>query len=187
MSKSDSSMPPSRRGVSRRRFVQSSVVVGAPMFGFSVQAAANSLEAYASATSVKQGGTLDFFARDPKGSWLMGKSIAVAVTRMGLPDRVMMSGATATIYNRLVPSNASSNGCRWARSYRLSVPTTWPSGVYWATFGTGSTICTVPFVVTPAKRTAGATVMVQIPVNKACMSTTRQVVCEAPKFHLIGL
>ncbi len=166
MSSSDSSEPKRPAGVSRRSFVQASVGMGSPLLLPSAQAGTSSLEAYADTTSVKPGGTIEFRARDPKGNWLIGKFYAVTITRMGAPDTVMFT-TTAVLYNRIVPSDAYSKGCRWASTYRLSIPTTWPSGVYWATFGSDGNGCCVPFVVRAAKPATGTKILVQVPVTTA--------------------
>ena len=177
MTAPDQKLPCSIAGVSRRRFVQSSVVMGAPfclptsMAAATATAAtpsttkATTLEGYASAVSVKQGGSIDFKARDPISGALMGKAYPIAFTRLGSPDKTMSLKGTAYLFNASVPSDASSKGCKWPTAYTLKVPTSWPSGVYWATIGTGATACTIPFIVRAATRLATTKVLVQVPVN----------------------
>lgn len=154
-----------RFGLSRRRFVQGTMALGAtPAMVGEAQAAGSTLEGYASATSVKAGDAIDFHVRDPQGSILLGRFVGIKVTRMGSPDTVVHESLTLVRY-RSVPSNASSKGCQWPVSYRLYVPSKWPSGVYWATFGAGATACNVPFVVKAATRAATTRVIVQVPVT----------------------
>jgi hypothetical protein len=185
MSTSDPSDPKPQRRLNRRRFVQTSVAVGAPLIlpaargaatstpsstaaspaaATSAAAASKQLEAYAGAVSVKQGGSIDFFVRDPSGGVLLGKFQPLTITRMGVTDKQVFS-TTVLVYFRSVPADASTKGCRWGLTYRLSVPSTWASGVYYATVGSGDTACLVPFVVRAATRTAAAKVLVQVPIS----------------------
>ena len=175
MSESEISKPKQARRVTRRRFVQTSMAVGAPLVLPAAQGAttstaaataAQSLEGYAGAVSVKQGGTIDFFVRDPSGGTVLGKFYPLTISQMGVTDKQVLS-TTVLVYFRSVPSTASTKGCGWASTYRLKVPTTWPSGVYYATVGTGATACLVPFVVRAATRTAAAKMMVQVPISTA--------------------
>ena len=153
--------------LSRRRFVQASAAVAVPWWAASeAVAATTALEAYAGATSVKQGGTISFYARDPQGKTNKDVSYGLQVARIAAQDQNVLS-VTVNVRNRSVPSNASTAGCGWPLTYALKVPTTWASGLYYAVFGTGTKTCTVPFVVTAATRTAGANVLVQVPVTTA--------------------
>lgn len=115
---------------SRRRFVQASGAVG---LAFSASARAQLsggvLQAYASATSVKAGGTLTFFVRDPAGSMTSDRQTTLGIARLGLPDQTLLS-TTLMVRNRSVPASASSTGCGWPASYTLAVPSGWPSGLY---------------------------------------------------------
>ena len=160
--------PMARPGrLTRRRFMQASGVIGVCWgFGAPARAAGSTLEAYAGATSVKQGGTIEFFARDPLASWRFGRSVNAAVVRVGAPDQTLLT-TTVKLRNQSVPSNASTAGCGWHVTWRLEVPAAWPSGLYYAMFGSGSNVCTVPFVVSAARQTVGAKVLVQVPVTTA--------------------
>ncbi len=152
-----------QRAFTRRRFIQSSAALGAPWMLHPAQAA-TTFEAYTSVTSAKPGETLRFFARDPAGSTLLPTSCVLEVSRFGAPDLTVLH-TTIAVYKQSVPSDASVNGCRWPAVYSLVVPTTWRTGLYYASFGTGAKACYVPFVVRPAQRRAGVNVLVQIPVN----------------------
>lgn len=141
------------------------MAMGSPLLLSPAQAAASTLEAYASAASVKPGGTIEFHARDPQGNWL-GQSQTLAITRMGWPDKTMLN-TSVLLFNRPVPPDASTKGCHWPSTFRLAVPSNWTSGVYWATFGSGTNACNVPFIVRSAKPAALTKVLVQIPVTTA--------------------
>ena len=77
---------------SRRRFVQASGAIGMS-WGARKQAqvAVDVLQGYASATSVKAGGTLTFFVRDPAGSMTSDSRIPLGVARLGLPVQTLLS------------------------------------------------------------------------------------------------
>ena len=123
------------------------------------------LEAYAGATSVKRGGAIGFFVRDPQGS-KRDRSVPIAFVRIDAADQTMLTG-TVNVRGRSVPSNASTAGCGWPVSFTLTVPAGWPSGLYHAVIGAGTQACFVPFVVRPAVRAAGVNVLVQIAVTTA--------------------
>ena len=151
--------------LTRRHFMQASAAVGTGVAMLpNAQAAGNSLEGYAAATSVVVGGTLDFFFRDPQAVGVGTTPYPVTFTRIGAPD-VFMFNTTVAIGNQVVPANATTNGCAWAMNYRLSVPANWPSGLYYAYVGSGENATTVPFVVRPASATAGVKRLLAIPVT----------------------
>ena len=161
--------PKSRRAtrLSRRRFMQtaaaaagSQTVLAAPALG----SGSTNLEAYASATSLQAGDTLSIHARDPQAVGAGSTDFPLTVVRIGWPDVSVLS-TTVRLGNRTVPIDASANGCRWPVSYRLNVPKSWPSGLYFAAFGSGPNACTMPFVVRAANLKAGVTVMALIPVT----------------------
>lgn len=127
-------------------------------------AASSALEVYVSATSVKAGSVIRFYGRDPLGSTLLDKTFSLTITRMGSPD-VNVLTTSIKLRKRTVPSTAYSTGCGWPANLSLAVPSTWKSGLYWATVGTGSATTTVPFVVRPASPTPGTRVLVQVPVT----------------------
>lgn len=153
-------------GVSRRRFVQSAALAAAPWISRSALAAAGSLEAYSDLTSVKTGAKIKFFARDPLGRLDKDQKFSIEIVRVGAPDQTVWAGAV-NLRNRNVPSDASANGCDWKETLALTVPSGWPSGLYYAAFGSGARLCCVPFVVAPARRTPGVAVLVQVPVTTA--------------------
>ena len=162
--------PVSRRQgqVSRRQFVQASGAVALGLGSARSAQAAVALEAYASATSVKQGGTLNFCVRDPVGSLTADTNATVTIVRIaGWVDLTLLN-ASFKVRNRSVPATASSTGCGWPSSYTLTVPSTWRSGLYYAFFqGVAGSGCCVPFVVRAAVKTPAAKVLVQVPVTTA--------------------
>ena len=130
----------------------------------SSQAAGTSLEGYTSTASVAVGGTVDFFLRDPQALGTGTTAYSLTITRVGAPD-VFMMNTTVSIGNQVVPADVVINGCRWTRNYRLTVPNTWPSGLYYAYIGSGGNACTVPFVVRAVSSTPGVKVIAQIQVS----------------------
>jgi hypothetical protein len=164
-----STLSPSRPGrLTRRKFVQAAGgAASAPLWmGGAAMAAGTTLEAYASATSVKPGAKLSFYVRDSAGSMTVARSVPMGIGRVGVSDATVMSG-TVNVKNATVPSNASSAGCGWPVTTTVTIPSTWTSGLYYAVFGAGNQFCTVPFVVRPISPTAGVKVLVQVPVTTA--------------------
>ena len=152
--------------MNRREFVRLGSVGAAALVWSAETLAATSLEAYASATSVRPGGTINFHARDPAGSLNVDRSVSFGIARIGLPDVDMMF-STVQVRNRTVPATAYASGCGWPVTTSVTIPANWPSGLYYAVFGNDANACTVPFVVAPVQKTAAAKVMVQIPVTTA--------------------
>jgi hypothetical protein len=153
--------------LSRRNFMRGSAVVGGQSLLLPAsQAAATSLEGYTGSASVALGATLDFFLRDPQAVGNGTTVYPLTITRVGFPDTAVLT-TTATIGNQVVPADATVNGCRWARTFQLSVPASWKSGLYFAFIGSGPNACTVPFVVRAAGSTAGVKTLVQIQVSTA--------------------
>lgn len=153
--------------ITRRHFVKITSLVGVSSFTADPGwAGSGALEAYASGTSVRQGGSISFHARNPLGSRTKDKNFTMTVVKLGVPDQNMLT-ATVSLRDRVVPANASSDGCGWPAEYVLNVPVTWPSGLYYATFGAGVQVCCVPFVIRPASGTVAEKVLVQIPVTTA--------------------
>jgi hypothetical protein len=151
--------------LTRRHFIQASAALGAGTLMLPAShAAGTSLEGYTSSSSVALGGTIDFFLRDPQAIGTGTTNYSLTVSRVGAPDVFMMS-TTVAIGNPVVPADVVVNGCRWARNYRLAVPSTWPSGLYYAFIGSGANACTVPFVVRAVSSTPGVKTIVQIQVS----------------------
>ena len=152
----------------RRSLLQATTALGGSVLaGQALGGPASRLEAFAGATSVKAGGSLDLYARNPLGSATVATTVPLTIGRLGAPDRLMLS-TTMRVFFKAVPADASANGCRsWGVAHRLSIPANWPSGLYWATLGSGDAACTVPFVVRPRSRSPGASVLVQVPVTTA--------------------
>ncbi len=152
-------------GLTRRHFMQSTAIVGSQLAILpSVRAAGTSLEGYTGSCSVPLGGTLDFFLRDPQAVGTGTTPYPVTITRIGFPDTSVFT-TTVNIGNQVVPSDASINGCRWARTYQLVVPASWKSGLYFAFIGSGPNACTVPFVVRAVSATPGVKTLLQIQVS----------------------
>ena len=166
--KNDTNKRPVASRLTRRRFMQAGAVAGsqAVVRPATAQAAGSSLEGYTSAPSVAVGGTLDFFLRDPRAQGTGTTAYPLTFTRIGFPDATTLI-TSVPLGNQVVPSDATTNGCRWVRSYQLVVPSTWKSGLYFAFVGSGSTACTVPFVVRAVGSTPGVNRLVQIQVSTA--------------------
>jgi hypothetical protein len=152
--------------LTRRRFLQASGAAG--LAGTVVPArAARPLEAYASDCSVRPGGTIVFHVRDPGGSSTADRRFPMSIDRLGWPD-IGMLDTTVSVRLRSVPATAYATGCGWPATYTLVVPSTWKSGLYSASFGSGDATCTVPFVVLPARAASPANrLLVQVPVTTA--------------------
>lgn len=162
---SESGKSGSFKKLSRRSFIQSTAVVGSQALLLQpVRAAAGtSLEGYTNMPSVAVGGTIDFFLRDPQALGTGTTSYPITITRVGAPD-VYMTSTNVSIGNQVVPADASTNGCRWARGYQLTVPNNWPSGLYYAYVGSGGNACTVPFVIRAVSQTPGVKLIVNVPM-----------------------
>ncbi len=152
--------------LSRRRFVQAAGASALPAWPLADAAATTAIEAYTSQASVRAGATISLHARDPQGSNSLDRSFELVVMRLGAPDVAVWS-TSIKLRNRSVPANASTAGCGWPAALTFTVPTVWPSGVYYAVIGSGRSTCAVPFVVRPAAGTAPVAVMVQVAVTTA--------------------
>ena len=84
------------------------------------------LSGYASATSVLQGNTISFHV-----SSLRASAVRISIVRIGAVA-VPVHTASATVGTHAMPARAYEVGCNWPSCYTLSVPTTWPSGLYQA-------------------------------------------------------
>ncbi len=154
-----------RLPLSRRQFMQSTAAASSPFVLLKEShAAGTSLEGYTASPSVVQGGSIVFYLRDPQALGTGTTVYPLTITRIAQPDAYVTS-TQVSIGNQTVPADASTQGCRWAPSYTLSVPATWPSGLYYAYIGSGANACTVPFVVRAATATAGVKTLVMIPVT----------------------
>ena len=83
-----------------------------------------SISVYTSATSVLQGGTIDFHVGSAAAS-----AVQISIVRLGVVD-VPVHTACATGNAQVVPAGAYESGCEWPPCYTLLVPMSWPSGVY---------------------------------------------------------
>src|SRR2546422_1268663 len=117
---------------------------------------------YASADSVIQGGTVNFFAsKDPPAG------AALNVYRVGLTDQLVYSTNIASIpYQAPGPQPGDSDlpirivSYNWASVYVLAVPTAWVSGLYRAEFSAGE-VLKIYFVVRSANPGATSSVLLQ--------------------------
>lgn len=151
------------QAITRRGFVAAAGLAGLPARSQTVSGA---IEAYAGLASVRAGSSFSFHGRDPQASSKTDRVHSLSFVRIGWPDQSMLT-TTVKLRNRSVPANASTDGCNWPAAYTLNVPSTWPSGLYVAVFGSGSSTSRVPFVVRPATSAAPKAVMVQIAVTTA--------------------
>jgi hypothetical protein len=120
------------------------------------------IEAYASATSVKQGETIDFHVRTNESI-----NFTVDFILKGLDDIIKFSGIGSA-----VPSDTNVNpwinGCGWPVCYTLSIPEDWQSGAYIAKFYSGETAFTeVLFFVRPLNPGIATKILFQSSVNTA--------------------
>jgi hypothetical protein len=122
--------------------------------------AATSIEGYASATSIAQGGTINFhLSGDPD-------SFVVEVRRKGLSDTLVTTGS-GVVAQETRPANAYEIGCNWPVRYQLAIPTAWPSGVYSASFRTngGGAQTEILFVVRASAPGSASKILYQLAVN----------------------
>jgi hypothetical protein len=84
------------------------------------------LEVYASSCSVFPGEAIAFHARAAQA----GTPVTIAFSRYG---QGMICHASLIVDSPDNPPDAYAAGCRWPASYTLTVPPTWPSGIYVAT------------------------------------------------------
>ena len=122
----------------------------------------NPIDGYASATSVSQGGQIDFHVRvEPPNA-----AFQIQILRRGQNDTVLLNDwGQAGAFD--IPANASSSGCGWPVGYTLEVPSAWSSGVYVARLTTDQTADTteVLFVVKAAGLGTNSKILLQLAVN----------------------
>jgi len=126
------------------------------------QAGFSGVQAYASTTSVEPDATIDF-----RVNAVDADQFTVAVYRLGyyggVGARLMMRGPTLAASTQPAPSRDEDTGlvsCAWHVSWTLTVPATWPSGVYVAEFATVQGRGYTPFVVRDDRRPAPLCVVV---------------------------
>lgn len=85
----------------------------------------NAIEAYASATSVFPGETINFHLRSEPPHFFL----RIRIYRIGSAETLMHT-AHATAMPYPTPANAYEVGCGWPVGYPLTIPDDWPSGVY---------------------------------------------------------
>jgi hypothetical protein len=129
------------------------------------------IEGYCSATSVVQGGVLQFHVR---AAWPTS-FYTVDIYRVGATDSLVAS--EPTLGTTFIPSQPeddvtlAQNGCNWPVGYTLPIGPSWPSGLYYARLtGYGDRGGTAPtgagtvlgFVVTPVAPGSGARILLCI-------------------------
>lgn len=120
-------------------------------------------EAYASATSVKQGDSIDFHV------WADNNltDFKVEFIRKGFPDVIMDLTASGTANLSNTNSEPWENGCGWDIGYTLSVPEDWDSGAYIALFNTVNTTTEVLFIVKQLNSGSKSKILLQSSINTA--------------------
>jgi hypothetical protein len=88
------------------------------------------IEAYASATSVSPGETINFHVRTDPPNY----EFQVFFYRKGKEENTPIDSGTGISQNPVTPANSSETGCNWPAVYPLPVPENWSSGVYSAQF-----------------------------------------------------
>jgi len=83
------------------------------------------LESYASESSVRQGGTIDFHVSDRVAS-----EVAIRIFQVGAAQRLPILEVSVQAKRYPVPERAFEFGCGWPPLYSLKVPHEWPSGLY---------------------------------------------------------
>lgn len=100
-----------------------------------------SMEGYASATSVLQGGTITFQLNSSPP-----RAFTINIFKIGRTETTVFTGS-GVAYSWATPPNAYAVGCGWPITYTLQVPATWPSGLYRADFFVDSATTRIHFVV----------------------------------------
>ncbi len=120
------------------------------------------LDGYASATSVVQGGRLDLHLSSTPAS-----DVTISIRQVGLTDTPFLS-ASASVPSFAIPADACQHGCGWPAAYTLNVPVAWPSGLYRAVLSnaTGDTT-TVDFIITAQERGSTSSILLSFAVNTA--------------------
>lgn len=121
----------------------------------------NTIEAYASATSVSPGMVINFHISVASADG----GFRIDVLRRGREDVLLLSDrGEAGAFNK--PPNASMNGCGWPVGYSLFIPHAWRSGVYVARLASGDGGNTeVLFVVRAAGLGTNSNILFQVAVN----------------------
>jgi hypothetical protein len=128
--------------------------------GFTVQAEA-ALQGYPDALSVPQGGSVGIHVSTTFSDY----QASVLLEAPTAEDAVIVQPGTSHQGRlQLLPADFRSSGCGWGTDFRITVPTTWQSGVYTvrlqSSFGTTHPVM---FVVRPATPTSRLAVV--IPTN----------------------
>jgi len=114
------------------------------------------IEAYTSAASVEQGGTIAFHARVLKQS-----SCLMIVKRSTTGERVFTREFAINIFAKnSLDSEGAAYGCNWPIAYELTVPQSWPSDIYLVELQVNSSKTVVPLIV--RAKTPGASILLKI-------------------------
>jgi len=136
-------------------------------------------EVYSSSTSVMQGGQISFRARLPNGPDTVSSYVSTIefyriggnAATPGTQVYYWLKTATARVRRQPVPANAPESGCGWPSVYTLTVPASWPSGVYMAWFYDFSSPHAPQngchFVVKANQSGATSTILLNLPCNTA--------------------
>src|SRR5512146_2722430 len=116
------------------------------------------LDGYPSSMSVSQGETLDFHLSHAGGPTTLG----VNVFRKGLSESTFLHSGSGQVDFEYTPGNAHEIGCGWPVRYTLTVPLSWPSGVYCARFTAGTSQTEILFVVKPALPASTSKILFQL-------------------------
>src|SRR6185437_5207336 len=82
------------------------------------------VEGYTDRLSYKAGETIEFHVATTAPRYSM------EIARLGAKTEVVLTKNDIPGSAHPIPENASSHGCRWPVSYRLTVPAQWRSGYY---------------------------------------------------------
>lgn len=120
------------------------------------------IEAYASATSVKQSENIDFHV------WIRGGrgDFTFEIFRKGLTDTLLLN-ETLSADEYTTNSDPYVNGCGWPVAHKLSIPSDWQSGAYIAKFSLSKESTEVLFFVKPENPGISSKILFQSSINTA--------------------
>lgn len=118
---------------------------------------------YANKLSCVPGETLSFHLSSSS------PQVCVTIQRSGATDEVVYEKENITCVRQAIPDRASSNGCGWKPSFKMTIPSDWRSGCYLATVtpmdGAGKIEETIQFVVRSANPGKDTRILVQLATN----------------------
>jgi hypothetical protein len=114
------------------------------------------VEAYSSAASVEQGGTIAFHVRVKIKS-----TCKLIVTRPTTAEQVFEHEFVVDIFPRnSLDADGANHGCNWPEAYVLDVPLSWSSDIYLAEISVNTSKSIVPIVV--KAKTPGSTILLKV-------------------------